>query len=379
MVTEAAELTSHRSMAWQRSHTSTRWWPTGTTRSSGMRSPQVVHAMRGAPPTRRAWRWVPMSMETRVRHAGNVLLPEHVPFGPIDADDAIFRSVFARAPLAQCTVSLDATFMHLNPAASELLGYREDELVGQSFALVTHPDSLPAATESFQRMASGEAQSNNVDVVLVRKDGIEVEAEIYAAAVSDDDGRPLYFVALAHDVTERRRAERTYRHAAAHDALTELPNRPWFIERLSQALGRARRHGSMVALFFVDLDGFKPINDRLGHEAGDQVLYTVAGRIDRVVRPGDTVARYGGDEFTILCEDVPGDEQAIEIAVRILDAVSRKMRLSDGEVEVGASIGVVVAEPGAVTSTDLVAAADKAMYQAKKAGRGTYHLVRLVS
>jgi diguanylate cyclase (GGDEF)-like protein len=186
-----------------------------------------------------------------------------------------------------------------------------------------------------------------------------------------------YFVAIAHDVTERRRAEREYRHLAAHDALTELPNRAWFTQRLGQAIGRARRSGSLVALYFVDLDGFKPINDRFGHDAGDQVLYTLAGRLDRVVRPGDTVARYGGDEFTILCEDLPGEEQAAEIATRILETVGRKLRISDAEVQLTASVGVVLAGSDEVTPADLIGAADAAMYEAKQAGKATFRMTRL--
>jgi diguanylate cyclase (GGDEF)-like protein/PAS domain S-box-containing protein len=296
---------------------------------------------------------------------------------PAGASDALFRNVFANAPLPQCTVSADATFMHINPAGCRLVGYDETELVGHGLALVIHEDSLSGAMDAFLSVLGGEQESVNVEVTLRRKDGSAVEAEIYAAAVRDDHDEVQYFVAIAHDVTERRRAEREYRHLAAHDALTELPNRAWFTQRLDQAIGRARRSGSLVGLYFVDLDGFKPINDRFGHDAGDQVLYTLAGRLDRVVRPGDTVARYGGDEFTILCEDLPGEEQAAEIATRILETVGRKLRISDAEVQLTASVGVVLAGSDAVTPADLISAADAAMYEAKQAGKATFRLTRL--
>jgi diguanylate cyclase (GGDEF)-like protein/PAS domain S-box-containing protein len=285
--------------------------------------------------------------------------------------------VFAAAPLPQCTVTPDAAFMHINPAGCQLLGYDEHELVGQSFAMVTTEGSLTAAMDGFRAVLAGDQQGVNLEVTLQRKDGTRVEADIYAAAVRDERGEARYIVAIAHDVTERRRAEREIHHRAAHDALTELPNRAWFTQRLGQALGRAQRSGSLVGLFFVDLDGFKPINDEFGHDAGDQVLYTLAGRLDRVVRPGDTVARYGGDEFTVLCEDLPGEHEAAEIANRILETVSRKLRISDAEVQLSASVGVVLAGSEHVTPSDLIGAADAAMYDAKQSGKGTFRLTRL--
>jgi diguanylate cyclase (GGDEF)-like protein/PAS domain S-box-containing protein len=267
--------------------------------------------------------------------------------------------------------------MHINPAGCELLGYDEDELAGRSFTEITHPDSRLAALRAFLAIREGAEDSVNVDLTLICKDGTCLEAEIFAAAVHDDDGEVRYFVALAHDVTERRQAERRYRHLAAHDHLTELPNRAWFTQRVGQALGRAQRSGAMVGLYFVDLDDFKPVNDRYGHDAGDQVLFTLAGRLDSVVRPGDTVARYGGDEFTVLCEDLPGRLEAIEIAHRILETIRRRVRLAEGEVVLSASVGVVLARSEGISPYGLISAADKAMYHAKDAGKGTYRLVQL--
>jgi diguanylate cyclase (GGDEF)-like protein/PAS domain S-box-containing protein len=291
--------------------------------------------------------------------------------------DELFRNVFSRAPVPQCTVDLEGNFMHINPAGCELIGYHERELVGRSFLDVADPEGATGLLDAFLSIYNGDEESISVDATLVRKDGIHIETEIYAAAVHDVTGDMQYFVALAHDVTERRRTERQYRHLAAHDHLTELPNRAWFTQRVGQAVSRSQRTGSMVGLYFVDLDDFKPVNDRFGHDAGDQVLFTLAGRLDRVVRPGDTVARYGGDEFTILCEDLPGQLEAIEIAHRILEAIRRRVRLSEGDVTLSASVGVVLAHSEGLSPSHLISAADKAMYNAKDAGKGTYRLVQL--
>ena len=289
------------------------------------------------------------------------------------ADEQLFRTVFARAPIPQAMVDLDATFVHVNAAGCELIGYDEHELVGRQFTFVTHADSVPVAVDAFEGVANGERQTATARVALVHKDGGVLEAEITATAVRDDKGEVQYFVAVAQDLILRAADDQRYRHLAVHDALTELPNRAFFLERLDQAIRRAEREGSRLAVFFIDLDGFKAVNDRFGHQAGDELLFTLAGRLDRVVRPGDTVSRYGGDEFTILCEDLPTPESAAEIADRVLATLGRPVRVSAGEAQVSASVGVTLALPGD-TPSGLLAAADRAMYAAKGAGKAAYRM-----
>ena len=286
------------------------------------------------------------------------------------------RTAFELSPLPQILVAPDATFIYANRAAAALVGRSPQELRGASFAAVTDERSLEPAVAAMRELVVGGQESTRLDLWLRRSDGDAVEVEITAAAVRDDAGELRYFTIVVYDVTERRKSERAVSHRAAHDSLTELPNRAWFIERLTQALAHANRQGSMVGVYFVDLDGFKAVNDELGHDVGDQVLFALAGRLDRSIRPGDTLARYGGDEFTILCEDIPGVAEASEIAERILRALSQPVQVSGGEVRLDASIGVALGDPGEGTAATLIRDADMAMYEAKRAGKGTYRVVR---
>jgi diguanylate cyclase len=173
---------------------------------------------------------------------------------------------------------------------------------------------------------------------------------------------------------ERKRAEIALAHQALHDALTGLPNRALFIDRLKLALARSGRRHSSVAVLFLDLDRFKLINDSLGHEAGDRVLTDVGGRLQRALRPGDTVARFGGDEFTALCEDVPSERAVVAIAERMAEAVSMPFTLGEGEGEtfLTASIGIAMGDGSAHdedAAESLVRDADAAMYRAKERGK----------
>jgi diguanylate cyclase (GGDEF)-like protein/PAS domain S-box-containing protein len=251
----------------------------------------------------------------------------------------IFSAVFARVPLCLAVINLDGTFEHINEAGCQLVGYSEAELVGQPVTMVIHPDSGAHAIEVLSDLVTGKEEHARVELKLVRKDGSLRDAEISASSLHAPSGELAYLVGLAQDLTERHRRDEEVRYRAAHDHLTELPNRQWFIERLSQALARARRDRSMLAVFFVDLDGFKAINDELGHHAGDEVLFAAAGRVSRVIRPEDTLARYGGDEFTILCENLATANDAEEIARRVLAAFDRRFLTSSGEASLTASVG----------------------------------------
>jgi len=189
-----------------------------------------------------------------------------------------------------------------------------------------------------------------------------------------DSGEIETIAFIARDIVALKLAEERMRHLANHDALTGLPNRLLLADRLEQSLQRHRRHGWGVALMFCDLDGFKSVNDDYGHEVGDALLATVAVRMREVVRETDTVARLGGDEFVVLCESWIAEVDLMRIARRLVDAVSKPIRLGPHVLTVGISIGVAIARVGCDSYDALMAMADVAMYRAKDLGKGRFEL-----
>lgn len=260
----------------------------------------------------------------------------------------------------------------------------------QQKALLEYPDELfangfPSLEELFRfNAARGEYGTGDVEEQVRRRMELAREGRAHHyertrpnGTVIEIRGVPLDgggFVTTYLDVTEDRRNQALIAHMAHHDTLTNLPNRALFSDRLQTAIALAKRSG-LVAVHYLDIDGFKPVNDNLGHQAGDELLVAIADRLRRSVRENDTVARLGGDEFAIVQTGIREDKDAAVLARRVLREVTTPFELGGKEIKVGVSIGIAFAPTDGVTIDDILLKADSALYRSKSGGRGrfTFH------
>ncbi len=254
---------------------------------------------------------------------------------------------------------------------SAMLGLDPTALVGHPlFSVPTIANGNESLIAAFARLTSGAESSNRVEAKMTHSDGHTVYCDWFNSALTDATGKVTSIQALVQDVSARVEAAEQLLHIATHDTLTGLANRRMLTERLSHALTRAERTGEAVALLFIDLDGFKVVNDLHGHAAGDEVLKEVADRLRSIARATDFVSRLGGDEFVLLLDvDVyPGSPSVL--AERVFTALSSPCPFTGGEAVIGASIGVAMHPPLSNLAADLIRRADAAMYEAKSAGKG---------
>lgn len=298
--------------------------------------------------------------------------------GELAAREQELRLLTERSSDFLARLSPQLEFRYASPACQSLIGYDPEELAGHDARELVLEEDLPEL-----RAAGHELRSRDTATVVCRvrrKDGAIAWFESTLAPIRDERGALTELVCVSRDVTERKAAELQLAHQAMHDSLTGLPNRSLFLDRLGHAMRRRRRGGTgALAVLFFDIDRFKVVNDSLGHAAGDRLLIDVAARVEAALRPSDTVARFGGDEFTVLCEDIAGELEAVAIAQRLVDLFDEPFDIDGREVFLSSSVGIALANGSAngrcgQRPDDLIRDADAAMYRAKDLGKARYEL-----
>ncbi|MEU5597984.1 EAL domain-containing protein [Streptomyces sp. NPDC020298] len=285
----------------------------------------------------------------------------------LHASEARFRAVFEGAAIGIGIADLDGNILQVNTALLRMFGGSEQAVRGRNVMEWTHPEDAPHVWKLYDELVRGDREHYHVEKPFYRPDGTALWTNLTVSLLRDADGDPQYQLALMEDTTERRLLNLRLRYEATHDALTGLPNRTLFFERLEKALNAGE--GQRFGLCYLDLDGFKTINDSLGHAAGDRLLVEVADRLQScATAPGEMVARLGGDEFVALTTG-PGTEQEVdELAERIMHALITPVSIDGRDLLVRGSIGIVEGPAGERTPAEVLRSADITMYRAKSAG-----------
>jgi diguanylate cyclase (GGDEF)-like protein/PAS domain S-box-containing protein len=261
------------------------------------------------------------------------------------------------------------TILYANAAFSRITGYSEAEVLGRSFSILAGERTNRATLQLVhQQLLKWEPAS--AELVAYRKDGEEFLLEWHASPITETDGTVLHFASIQRDITHERSVELALERAD-RDVLTGLPTREVLNRRIRLALGRSREHlDYRFALLFLDLDGFKAVNDELGHLVGDQLLASASRRMEGAIRPGDILARFGGDEFVILLQDVTGTDDVVMVAERVQERMRSPFEVQGRTLNMSVSIGIALGDTGYNEPEEIIRDADAAMYEAKRERRG---------
>jgi len=315
----------------------------------------------------------------------NRLEREHaVMTATLEQSERLHRFLVEQSPDLIYTLDDNGHFIFVNSRVESLLGYRREELLGQHYSLIVHEDDIEQARYAFNERRIGERATTNFEVRLINKqNGVQHFDNRMVVAILSSQGIYMpeknisqqHFLGtsgFARDITERKRAEETINFQAFHDLLTGLPNRTLFMDRLELALPQAKRRNQRVGVMFLDIDRFKLINDTYGHLEGDKLLKEFAQRTRNCLRSGDTLARQGGDEFTVLLPDISNTEDVTMIARKMLAELKLPFTVADKDFIATVSIGIAIYPEDGETPEDLIRNADLAMYQTKSQGKNGY-------
>ena len=283
-----------------------------------------------------------------------------------------YRSILENIQEAYFEVDLMGKFTFFNDSSCRLTGYSREELACANYSQFSDKETVEDVLKAFKKIYKTGESNEGLDWLIIRKDGTKRYVEATVSLKKDLSGTPTGFKGVIRDITERKHIEQELKDMATHDALTGLPNRLMFSQLLNHAIQSARRYQRQFAVFFIDLDRFKIINDTMGHEAGDQLLREIANRFRQSLRSVDVVSRLGGDEFIILVEEVNELNQIATLAQKILASTIKPVLIMDKECRVTASMGISIFPTDGEDDQTLIKNADIAMYFAKEEGKNNY-------
>lgn len=287
----------------------------------------------------------------------------------------LFRVAFDQASIGMALVTSNGRWLRVNHSFCEILGYTKEELFARDFREIIHPEDLAPALADVSELLKGNVPRLQREKRYIHKDGHVVRVLWSLSKAQVEASKSAYLIFQIQDITDRKQAEERLLHDAFHDALTGLPNRALFIDHLKLTIAQSKRNKSrQFAVLFLDLDRFKVVNDSLGHIIGDQLLVGIARRLELCLREGDTVARVGGDEFTILLDDLVEENEAEFIAERIQQEVGTPFFLGGREVFTTVSIGIAPSARGYDQPDEMLRDADTAMYRAKSLGKARHEV-----
>ena len=283
-----------------------------------------------------------------------------------------YRTIIDTIVDAYYEVDLAGNTTVFNDSYLKLYEYTAKEMQGKNYQTYVDKEHAEIAYWVFHQVFKTGKPTKKMEWEIITKGGKKKQVELSVSLIRNAKGNPLGFRGIISDITERHKAEEIIRHQAFHDPLTGLANRTLFYDRMHMAFNSAKRGGKMVAVIILDLDNFKGINDSNGHKVGDEVLKSISGRLSKMVRASDTVARYGGDEFTLIIPSLSSEENALIVAQKIVKAFNKPFHLNNGDITVTASIGVAIYPLHGWDIDTLMSKADNAMYRAKAMGRNRY-------